>query len=288
MVDEPGRHLLQLARHGGRVGRDDLRRSQLQHQVALHHVVGPDVGHVARQLDRVERRQLVGVDARLQHERGGLDRRHDLLQRPLAGRPLAEVAVDADEVALQERALGPAQQRLIDDLALAEHVLQTVGRERPGQAPAVAHALEELLQRLEPLPAGVLDARQLVKHDAVEAGHVGGGQRLDVVVVHHDHGGVGRQRRRPLCRCADRQRHRQPWCPLGPLDRPHVGADPLGREDQPAPGVAVRHRSRQRRERDGGLARADWREDHGCVVLEQEVGSVVLVRSKAQRQGTLL
>jgi hypothetical protein len=61
---------------------------------------------------------------------------HHLLQRAGCGRPLAEVAVDADEVLLHERALGAAQQRLVDDLALAEYILKAVRRERSGHPSA--------------------------------------------------------------------------------------------------------------------------------------------------------
>ena len=72
------------------------------------------------------RRQLVLVVAWVKHERRRLDPRHHLFQRAGCRRPLAEVAVDAVEVLLKERALGAAQQALVDNLALTEHILKAV------------------------------------------------------------------------------------------------------------------------------------------------------------------
>ena len=86
------------------------------------------------------RRQLVGVLTRLQHVGRLADAVHHLLQRTASGRPLAEVAVDADEVLLEKRPLRPAQQRLIDDLALAEYVLQPVTGKATCQAPPDGYA----------------------------------------------------------------------------------------------------------------------------------------------------
>ena len=103
------------------------------------------------------RRQLVLVDARLQQVGCRLDALHDLLQCAWAWHPFAEVAVHAHEVLLQERALGAAEQLLVDDLALTEHVLQTVAGERPGQTPANFELVDDLVQRLEACARGVLE-----------------------------------------------------------------------------------------------------------------------------------
>ena len=82
---------------------------------------------------------------------------------------MAEVAVDADEILLHERTLGAAQQRLVNDLALAEDILKAVRRERSGQAPAHLDVSQQLFQRLEAFAAGVLQSRQFVEHDSVKA-----------------------------------------------------------------------------------------------------------------------
>ena len=152
VINKAGRHLLQLTRHDSSVDRDDLAVRELRHEVLLHVVVGLAVGQFARQHDRVQLGQLVFVLAGFKDVGGRLDLGHDLLQRPAGRHPVAEIAVDAVEVLLQEGALAAAQQRLVDDLALAEHVLKAVAGERPGQTPAHTHWLDHLGQRLEPLP----------------------------------------------------------------------------------------------------------------------------------------
>ena len=66
IVDKPRRHLLQFARHHSGVGSDGLRVTELHHEVLLHRVVRFRIRHVAAQLDRVYRRQRVGIVARFQ------------------------------------------------------------------------------------------------------------------------------------------------------------------------------------------------------------------------------
>ena len=185
-VHKPARHLLQLARHGGGVGGDRGSGRELGHKAALHRLVRPPVVQRRGQLDHMQRRQLVRVLTRLQNERRGLDARHHQRQRPGGRLPLTVVTVDAMEVLLQERALGPAQQRLVDDLALPEYVLQAVAGEAARQPPTDPHGAQHLLQRLEPLARGVLQPRQFVEHHTVELQRLLG-QPLQVVVGgHHD------------------------------------------------------------------------------------------------------
>ena len=150
VVRKPRRHLLQLRRHRCCVGCQHLGRRELHDKIFLHRFVRLPVVQLTPQLDDVAGRQLVLVLARLQHEGGRLDLLHDLRQRVRARHPLAEVAVHAHEVLLQERALGSAEQLLVDDLALTEDVLQTVAGKRSGQTPADLEPVDDLVQRLEP------------------------------------------------------------------------------------------------------------------------------------------
>ena len=100
----------------------------------------------------MERRQLVTVLAWLKHERRRLNPRHDLLKRTLARRPIAVLFIHQDKVLLHERTLRAAQQRLVNDLALPEHILKPVRREAARQAPPDAHGVNHLSKRLEPRP----------------------------------------------------------------------------------------------------------------------------------------
>ena len=177
---------------------------------------------------------------------------------------------------LEERALGAAQQRLIHDLALAEHVLQAVRRERAGQAPAHVNRRQQLFQRLEAFAGRVLQPRQLIEHDAVEAGQIV--QLVEVVVVDDDDLRRAGQRRSALRWCTHRQRRGQPR-PLRCLHRPHVGADALRRHHQPAFDVAVVQHRLHGGQRDGRLARADRRKDHRPVALVEEVCGALLIGS---------
>ena len=140
---------MQLGRDRGSVERHNLIVAKLDQEVPLLLLVWFAVVQVATQLDGVQRRQGVAVLARLQHEGGGLDALHDRLQTACKGLPLAEVAVDAHEVLLEERALGAAQQRLVYDLALTADILKAVGGERPGQAPPHLALVDLSQQRLE-------------------------------------------------------------------------------------------------------------------------------------------
>ena len=186
VIDESGGHLLQLARHHRRIDGNRFGVGELDHEILLHLLVGRPVGHVAAQLDRMQGRERVGVLARLQQVGGRPDPRHDLLQRTLARHPVAVVAVDADEVLLKERALAAAQQRLVDDLALAEGVLQPVTGEGAGQPPPDRDVADHFVERLEAFAGRVFQPRQLIEHDAVESIQPILGQPLQVVVVGHD------------------------------------------------------------------------------------------------------
>ena len=180
---------------------------------------------------------------------------------------------------LQKGALAAAQQALIDNLALAKAVFQTVAGEAAGQAPAHAHGLNHFGQRLEPSPGRVLQARQLVKHHAVEVQRLLA-QPLQVVVVRHHHRRLGQQRLGPLGRRAHAQGKAHARRPFGLLDWPDVSANALGGQHQPTLDHALAQGVAHGRERDGGLARAHWRQHHRPVVLKQEVGRVVLVRAQ--------
>ena len=149
VVDKARRHLLQLGRYRCRVLRYDLVIAKAHDIFALHLFVGRTVRQRDTHLSDMAWRQLVLVLARLKHERRRTDALHDLLKRAACRNPLAEVAVDADEILLQERTLGAAQQPLVNDLALAEDILQPVRCERAGQAPAYLDRGQHLFQRLE-------------------------------------------------------------------------------------------------------------------------------------------
>ena len=107
-VDEPCGHLRELLRHHGGVDGHRSRVREARHEVLLHVLVGLAVGQVHPHLDRVQRRQLVLVLARLQHERRRLDPGHDQLQRTWTRLPVVELTVDEVEVLLLERALAAA------------------------------------------------------------------------------------------------------------------------------------------------------------------------------------
>ena len=285
VVDPAAGHLLQLARHGRRRQRGDFAAAHLGHKVALHLLVGRAVGQVAAHLDDMAGRQLVLVDARLQHEGGRADARHDLLQRAAARLPVAELAVDADEILLEERAFGPAEQLLVDHLALAEHVFQPVRGERSGQAPADGEAVEHLVERLEAFAGRVLEPGQFVEHDAVEGQILR--QLVEVVVVDDDDVAARRKRCLALGGGADSNGIRQRRRPLRHLDGPHVRTHAFGRHHQPAPGVAVALHLGHGAERDRGLAGAHGCQDHGAVTLVQERHGLLLVWSKFEAQSSI-
>ena len=70
------------------------------------------------------------VLARFQQKGGFLNALHDVFKATLAGLPLTELGVDECEILLLKRAFASAQQRLVYDLALAEHVFQPVAGKR--------------------------------------------------------------------------------------------------------------------------------------------------------------
>ena len=271
---------MQLARHHGRAGGDRSGRRELHHEVPLHGLVGGAVAQVATHLDGVQRRQRVGVLARLQHKRGGVDAVHDLLNRPRQRLVLSEVPVHAVKVLLLERAFAAPQQRLIDDLALAKHVFQPVAGKRPGQPPADLDVVDQLCQRLEPGAGGVLQPGQFVEHHRVEPPQPR--QGLHVVVVGHHHVGVRVDRGLALARCAHGHGQPQVWRPQLGLGRPDADGHALGGQHQKAFCHAGGQYVADRRQRQRGLARANGREDHRPVTLVQEIGGVVLVGSKIQ------
>ena len=170
VVDKPRRHLLQLGRYRRCVLRYDLVFAKTHDIVPLHSFVWRAVIQRDPHLGDMAWRQLVLVLARLQHKCRGADAGHDLFKRTGCWNPLAKVAVGADEILLQERTLGTAQQLLIDYLALTEDILKPVRRERSCQPPAYLHCRHDFLQRLIAFAAGVLQPRQFVKHNPVEAG----------------------------------------------------------------------------------------------------------------------
>ena len=108
IVNKTRRHLLQLAGHHGSVSGYRLRVGEVNHEVALHRLVGLAIVDRAAHLDDVTRRQFVLVVARLEQIRRRLDAPHDQLQRAPAWRPVTEIAIGANEVLLQERALRAA------------------------------------------------------------------------------------------------------------------------------------------------------------------------------------
>ena len=117
---------MQLGCHRRCVLRDNLVIAEAHHILALHLFVWLAVIQRDAHFCDMTGRQLVLILARLQHERRRADALHDLLKRASRRNPLAEVAVGADEILLHERALGAAQQRLVNDLALAEDILKAV------------------------------------------------------------------------------------------------------------------------------------------------------------------
>ena len=119
MVHKPAGKLLQLAGHHSRVD----GRNVLQFEVLLHGVVGLAVVQIAAHFYRMERRQLVAILTRVQDESGRLNYGHHLLKTALTGHPLTKVGIDQHEILLLKRALAAAQQTLVNDLALAEHIL---------------------------------------------------------------------------------------------------------------------------------------------------------------------
>ena len=230
---------------------------------------------VGAHLDDVERWQRVLVLAWLQHKGGGLDPLHDLRQGAGARFPVVELTVGAVEVLLEEGTLGPAEQLFIHDLALAEDVFQTVRRERAGQADPHINVFQQPVQRLEALAGRVLEPRQFVEHDAVEPLQVG--QLVEVVVVDHDRVHVSRQGGAALGGAADADRQPQAGRPLGLLDRPDVGADALGRHDQPARHDAVTQQFLHGGQRDGRLAGPHGRQHQRTVALVDERDRLLLV-----------
>ena len=108
VVNKTRGHLLQFASHHGSVSRHRLRVGEVDHEVALHRLVGLAIVNRAAHLDDVTRRQFVLVIARLEQIRRRLDALHDQLQRAPTRRPVTEIAVGADEVLLQECALRAA------------------------------------------------------------------------------------------------------------------------------------------------------------------------------------
>ena len=281
-VHEPAGHLLELLRDDRCVLGDGLLVvAEFEDEVLPHRLVVGQV-HRQRHLDRVQRRQRVGVDPRLQHIGGRSDAVHDLLQRPRARLVLDVVpAQEREEVLLLECALAAAQQLLIDDLHLTEDVLQAVAGEAAGQAPPHVDVLDDLLQRLEAFAAGVLQPRQLVEHDAGEARQVVVGEPLQIVIVRHHHVRlVVVQRRHALVRRADRHPHAQVRCPPRGLGWPDRGGHAQRGDDEPAGVEGIVHG----RERRGGLARAHWREQHRSVAFDQELRGSALIRPQLNRR----
>ena len=108
VVDKTRRHLLQLGCYRRCVLRYNLVITKAHDILALHFFVWRAVIQRDAHLCDMAWRQLVLILARLQHERRRAYALHDLLQRAGCGNPLAEVAVGADEILLQERTLGAA------------------------------------------------------------------------------------------------------------------------------------------------------------------------------------
>ena len=160
---------MQLGRDRRGVLRDDAFVAEARDVFHFHLFVRRAVGQRRADLYDMTRRQLVLILARFQHVCGRANALHHLFKRAAGRCPLAEVAVDADEILLKEGTLGSAQQPLVDDLALAEDIFQPVRRERSGQPPAHLDRGQQLFQSLEALAAGVLQPRQFVEHDPVEA-----------------------------------------------------------------------------------------------------------------------
>ena len=282
VVDKPSSKLLQLACDRCGVGGDDLGVGVDQRHLALHRAI---VIHRHGQLDRhrVKRRQTIAVLARLKHIRPRADALHDRFQRIRQRHVVAKVTVDAVKVLLQKCALAAPQHSLVNDLALTEHVLEAVGCKATRQPPPDLHRVDDGRERLEALAAGVLQPRQFIKHHGVEV-QLLLGQPLQVVVVGDHHLRVAVQRRQAPRRRADCDRDLKLRCPLRRFRRPDRLRDPQRRKHQKARGVAVGQHGLHGRQRDRGLACADWRKHHRAVVAVQEVSGFVLIRSKVHFQ----
>ena len=170
----------------------------------------------------MQRRQRVLVLARFQQEGRRLDALHDALKRPDARRPVAVVAVQQDEILLQEGTLRAAEQLLVDHLALAEDILEAVGRKRPGEADPHLEAVDAGEERLEPFTGRILESGELIEHHAVEADvQIVRHHPLQVVVVHHHDIRARLEHIPPLVAFARGDADAQAGSPLFGLLRPH-------------------------------------------------------------------
>ena len=278
LVNETAGDLRQLAGDHARADGGDGGVLQLQGKVLLHFLVRGQV-HFAGHRHDMQRRQGVLVLPRFQQEGGGAYAGHDGLQRPLTRLPFAVVAVDEGEVLLEKRALSAAQQALVYDLALTENVLQPVAGKAAGQPPADRELVDDLVQRLEPFAAGIFEARQFVKDDAIKAQALLG-QPLQRVVVGDDQLRAGLKGFEAARWWPQAQGNGQVRRPFGGFDRPDAGGNALGGQYQEAFGVACVQHIAHGHQRQRGLTRADRCQHQRPIPLVQEIGGCVLVGSK--------